>query len=142
MKTIKQILDSKGRTVHSVTPSDTVYRAIECMAEHAIGALLVMDGKRLAGIISERDYARQVILKGRSSRETTVESIMSLPVVTTTEEKTVEQCMAVMTEKRIRHLPVVSGDEVVGIVSLGDLVKTRLEEQKFLIEQLEQYISG
>jgi CBS domain-containing protein len=142
MKLVKHLLDSKGRDVISIEPNASVLDAIKLMAEKGIGALVVMDGSALAGIVTERDYARKVILKGRSSRETPVQDIMSADVRTTTVDQTVDSCMNMMTDKRIRHLPVVDGDEVTGMVSIGDLVKAIIADQKEAIEQLEHYITG
>jgi CBS domain-containing protein len=142
MKTLETLLASKGSQVWSVAPSDTVYRAIEIMSEREIGALPVMDGERLVGMLSERDYARKVILEGRSSRDCPVEDIMTRRVLCVPPNRKVEECLAIMTDKKIRHLPVVEGDRVVGLVSIGDLVKTIISDQKFLIEQLENYITG
>lgn len=142
MKTIEVLLQSKGPDVWSVQPSDTVYRAIELMNEKGVGALPVVDGEKLVGILSERDYARKVILKGRSSKETKVEDIMTRDVICVDRQRNVEECMAVMTGKKIRHLPVLDEGRMVGIVSIGDLVKTIIDEQQFLIEQLESYISS
>ena len=141
MTMVKQLIDRKGRTLYSVEPEDPVLEAIRLMAEHHIGALLVMKGTELRGIISERDYARKVILHGRSSAETPVWQIMSTPVITVSPDQTVQDCMHLMTERRVRHLPVVDGGgRVVGIVSIGDLVKAVIEEQQQTIEQLESYI--
>lgn len=143
MKTlVKNVLSSKGQQVWSVAPSDTVLHAIEMMSERSVGALPVLDGDRLVGILSERDYARKVILAGRSSRDCPVEDIMSRKVVCVTQERTVQECMAVMTDKKIRHLPVVEDQRLVGIVSIGDLVKAIIADQQFMIEQLEAYITG
>ena len=142
MKLVKHLLDSKGRDVISIEPNASVLDAIKLMAEKGIGAVVVMDGSALAGIVTERDYARKVILKGRSSRETPVQDIMSADVRTTTVDQTVDSCMNMMTDKRIRHLPVVDGDEVTGMVSIGDLVKAIIADQKEAIEQLEHYITG
>lgn len=142
MKTIKQLLDEKGHDVVSIQASDSVFDAIKLMAEKGIGALVVMEGPKLAGIVSERDYARKIILQGRSSQSTPVRNIMSSPVVCTRPGHTVEECMALMTEKRIRHLPVLDGAELIGMISIGDLVKSIIAEQQFVIEQLESYISG
>lgn len=142
MTTVAQLLDSKGRDVWSVAPAATVYDAIEMMANKSVGALLVLEDDNLAGIVSERDYARKVILEGRSSRETPVGEIMTTEVVTTRPDQTIEECMELMTAKHIRHLPVVEGNQVQGIVSIGDLVKTIIEEQKRTIEHLGHYISG
>lgn len=142
MKKVKDILDLKGHTVWSIAPDASVYDAMKCMADREIGALLVMEGARLVGIISERDYARKVILQGRSSRTTEVHEIMTSRVAYAEPDQNVEECMAIMTEKRIRHLPVMQAGEVVGIISIGDLVKSIIAEQKFIIEQLERYITG
>lgn len=141
MKKAKNLLDSKGKDVWSVSPRSTVLQAITVMAEKRIGALLVMNGPELCGIFSERDYARKVILKGISSSNTPVSKIMTREVVVAKPEHTVEECMALMTEKRVRHLPVVEGDAVIGVLSIGDLVKSIIEDQQFTIEQLENYIT-
>jgi CBS domain-containing protein len=140
MTTVKHLIDRKGRTVFSVDPEDPVLEAIRMMADHHIGALIVMKGDKLQGIISERDYARKVILHGRSSAETPVWQIMSTPVVTVSPEQTVQNCMELMTERRIRHLPVTEAGKVVGMISIGDLVKAVIEDQQQTIEQLESYI--
>ena len=142
MKSARQLLEAKGSQVWSVHPDASVYDAIEVMADKEVGALMVLDGGALVGVISERDYARKVILRGRSSKHTAVKEIMTTRVIYARPDQTVEECMALMTEKRIRHLPIVDGDELLGVVSIGDLVKTMLAEQQFVIEQLEQYISG
>jgi CBS domain-containing protein len=143
VKTVQQILRSKGSAFWFVTPDTMVYEALQLMAEKDVGALLVLNsGAQLVGIISERDYARKVILKGKSSLDTPVREIMSHPVTTVGPEQTVEECMAVMTEKRVRHLPVLVTDRVVGVVSIGDVVKASLDEKDFLIKQLENYITG
>jgi CBS domain-containing protein len=142
MKLVQHLLDSKGHDVLSIAPSDSVLDAIKLMAERGIGALVVMDGDALAGIVTERDYARKVILKGRSSQETPVRDIMTVEVRTTSTDQTVDTCMNMMTDKRIRHLPVVDGDKVIGMVSIGDLVKAIIADQKEEIEQLEHYITG
>ena len=136
------ILKQKGSQVYSITPDVTVYEALEKMAENAIGALVVMDGTDLVGILSERDYARKVILSGRSSKEMKVHEIMSSPAVTVDLKTTVDECMERMTEKRCRHLPVVEGGRVVGVVSLGDAVHWIITAQKRTIRQLENYISS
>lgn len=140
MTTVRHLLDRKGRDLFSVAPEDPVLEAIQLMADHHIGALLVMKGDELAGIISERDYARKVILLGRSASETPVWQIMSSPVTTVTPEQPIEDCMRLVTEKRIRHLPVVEDGHVVGVISIGDLVKAVIEDQQHTIEQLESYI--
>ncbi|CAI08997.1 CBS domain-containing protein [Aromatoleum aromaticum] len=143
MKSVAAILKEKpDPTVHTIGPDASVFDALGRMAEHNVGALLVMEGERLAGIVSERDYARKVILLARSSRDLTVSAIMSSPVMYVSLNQTNEECMALMTEKRLRHLPVVESSRVVGIVSIGDLVKSIVSEQRFIIEQLEHYIAG
>lgn len=142
MKLVKNILDSKGKDIWHVAPGDSVLDAIKMMAEKGVGALLVMDGENLAGILSERDYARKVILKGRSSEKTPVKDIMTAEVICANPEQSVEECMSLMTDKRIRHLPVVQDEKVVGVLSIGDLVKAIIEEQHFTIKQLEMYITG
>ena len=142
MNLVSQLLDVKGRDIWSIGPDATVYEAIHLMAEKEIGALLVMQDGKLVGIISERDYARQVILKGRSSRDTNVGDIMTRRVVYAPPAQKVEESLALMTEKRIRHLPILDGDEVVGLLSMGDLVKAIIAEQRLTIEELERYISG
>src|SRR4029077_8441716 len=136
----RHLIDQKSRTLYSVQPDDPVLEAIRLMAEHHVGALLVMKGTELQGIISERDYARKVILHGRSSAETHVREIMSSPVITVSPDQTVQDCMKLMTDRRVRHLPVVEGSQVVGMISIGDLVKAVIEEQQQTIEQLESYI--
>ncbi len=140
MATAAQLLKYKGHAVHSVEPTAPVLEAIRRMAEHGIGALLVMQGPQLLGIVSERDYARKVILQGRSSSQTQVEQIMSAPVLTVAPDRSVRDCMQIMTERRVRHLPVVDEQRVIGVLSIGDLVRSVLEEQRQTIEQLEQYI--
>ena len=142
MKLVKHLLDAKGHDVLSIAPTASVYEAIELMGEKGIGALIVLDGDALAGIVTERDYARKVILKGRGSQETAVKDIMTTGVFTTSPDQTVDSCMNLMTDKRIRHLPVVEGDTVTGMVSIGDLVKAIIADQKEEIEQLEHYITG
>ena len=142
MQTVKELLDAKGHQVWSISPDASVFNAIQLMAEKEIGALLVMQADKPVGIISERDYARKVILKGRSSHETAVEEIMTTRVIVAHPDQRIEECMAVMTERRIRHLPVLEGESIVGMLSIGDLVKSIIAEQQFMIEQLEHYISG
>ncbi|MCZ2148013.1 MAG: CBS domain-containing protein [Bryobacterales bacterium] len=139
---IRSILRQKGGQVYWLGPDATVYDAIALMSEKSAGALLVMEDGRILGIISERDYARKVVLEGRSSRETLVAEIMTSPVKVAGPEETVDECMRMMTGARIRHLPVVDGERVVGIVSIGDLVKWMVSRQEETIEQLSSYISG
>jgi CBS domain-containing protein len=142
MQTVNQLLRVKGADVFAVTPQDSVLHAIEIMATRHVGALLVMTQGSLVGIISERDYARKVILKNRSSHDTPVGDIMTSPAISVTPEDTVHHCMELMTEGRFRHLPVVKGGRVLGILSIGDLVKAVIQEQSEHIEQLERYIAG
>ncbi len=144
MKTLKQLLEQRPpRAPLFVSPEDTVFVALELMAKHDIGAVLVMRDGQLAGIFSERDYARKIILLGKSSKETAVREIMTEKVLYALPEQTTDQAMALMTEKHIRHLPVMdAGKRVIGMVSIGDLVKETISEQAFLIKQLEQYIAG
>lgn len=140
MRTVKQLLDAKGRRVVAIAPEEPVLEAIQLMSDHHIGAVLVMRGEELAGILSERDYARKVILNGRSSGETAAWEIMSSPVVTVGATDTVNTCMRIMTERRIRHLPVMEEGKVTGVLSIGDLVKAVIEMQQQTIQQLESYI--
>ena len=142
MKTIKDLLSNKGQEVWSVGPDATVYEAIELMADKGVGALMVMDDERPAGIISERDYARKVILVGRSSKDTLVREIMTSRLIHTSPDRSVEECMTLMTTNKIRHLPVMEADQLVGIVSIGDLVKATISDQQSTIEQLERYINS
>lgn len=140
--TLQQLLDQKGRRIFSVRPEQPVLEAIGLMAENHVGALLVLEGTRLAGIVSERDYARKVVLRGRAAETTPVRDIMSSPVVTIGPDSTVEDAMRLMTERRFRHLPVADGSGVLGVVSIGDLVKSVIDDQRHLIENLQQYIQG
>ncbi len=140
--TVQDVLTKKGSRVITVSPTSTVYEAIQTLAANNIGAVLVLDDGRLVGIVSERDYARQVILKGKASKETTVREIMTTTVVSVLPDQSIGECMAIMTEKRFRHLPVLTGDQLLGILSVGDIVKALLDEQAFKIEQLESYISS
>lgn len=143
MISVGELLDQKGHGVWHVTPDDTVYNAIKLMDEKGVGALVVLDEDGgLVGMISERDYARKVILLGRASKDTKVSDIMTSKVYYTFPSQSVEDCMVVMTERRIRHLPVLKGEEIIGMISLGDVVKDIIAEQKFLIDQLEHYIAG
>ena len=142
MKLVKHLLDGKGRDIVSVVPDSTVLEAIILMADKAIGSLIVMVDDELLGIVTERDYARKVIIKGRSSKTTRVSEIMTTGVFTTSSTKSVNDCMSLMTEKRIRHLPVLEGNRVIGMISIGDLVQAIISDQKEEIEQLENYISG
>lgn len=142
MKSIKELIKTKGDVVFTIDAGDSVYSALTTMADKGIGALVVIDNGKVVGIVSERDYARNVALKGRVSRETPVRDIMTTPVVCARPEQTVDEAMALVTDKRVRHLPVISDDELVGLVSIGDLVKATIDEQQFVIEQLESYISG
>jgi CBS domain-containing protein len=141
MRSIKQMLEGRGAPM-SVRPGDTVFQALEAMAAKDIGALLVIEGGKLVGIFSERDYARKVILKGKASKDIPVSEVMSDRIVYVTPEQTVEECMAIMTDRHCRHLPVLGpGQAVIGILSIGDLVKETIAEQKFIIDQLERYIT-
>ena len=143
MRTLKQLLSDKQRPPVVVAPIDTVFHALTLMAQHDIGALLVLDGENLVGIFTERDYARKVILHGKSSKETLVREIMSDRVAYVTPATSLDECMALMTERHFRHLPVLSeADEVLGIVSIGDLVKETISDQQMIISELERYITG
>jgi len=143
MKTAAQILKSKPeQVVHTIGPGASVYEAVQLMADKNVGALVVVEQGTVVGIVSERDYARKVVLLARSSKDTPLRDIMSSPVMYVRPDQTTEQCMALMTENRLRHLPVMDGTELVGLVSIGDLVKATISEQQFIIEQLEHYISG
>jgi CBS domain-containing protein len=142
VKTVRELLDSKGHDVWTIGPDVSVYDALRIMADREIGALVVIDAGRPVGLLSERDYARNVVLKGRMSRDTPVRDIMTSRVVCASPDQTVEECMALITDKRIRHLPVMRDGNLVGIISIGDLVKAIIAEQQFVIEQLANYISG
>lgn len=143
MKTLKQMLAGKQRPLVVVSPNDSVFHALTLMAQHNVGALMVLNGEQLVGIFSERDYARKIILHGKSSKETLVSEIMSDKIAYVTPGTTLDECMALMTDKHFRHLPVLEEDgTVVGIISIGDLVKETISNQQFLIKQLEHYISG
>jgi IMP dehydrogenase len=140
MKTVRQLLQGKGSTVLSVEPGATAYDAMKLMAEKNVGALLVISGSRLAGIVSERDFARRMFMQNKAPKDILVSELMTKEVVCVRPEMTSDQCMALMTDKRVRHLPVVDGDKVMGVLSIGDLVKDTISEQRFIIEQLEHYI--
>jgi CBS domain-containing protein len=139
---VKQILSEKGHEVWSTSPNTTVFDALKFMSEKSIGALVVLDNLEVVGVFSERDYARKVTLEGKSSKNLPVKEIMTRRVVCVKPENTTEECMALMTDKHIRHLPVVEGDELVGIISIGDVVKAIISQQELVIEQLENYITG
>lgn len=143
MKTAADLLKSKAhQSVHTIAPTASVFDAVKLMAEKDIGALLVMQGDKVAGIVTERDYARKVALRSRSSKETSVYEIMTSEVMFVRPSQTSEECMALMTENRLRHLPVIEGSKLLGLISIGDLVKDIISEQQFIIQQLEHYISG
>lgn len=142
MKTVKDVLQAKGTSVWAVKPDDSVFDALKLMAEKDVGGLVVLDGGSLVGIITERDYARKVIIEGRTSRETPVADVMTKKVLCVAPERTVEECLALMTGKRLRHLPVLENKKVTGVISIGDLVKTIIDEQQLLIDQLQGYITG
>lgn len=142
MTTVRQLLDSKSPDVHAVAPGAAVIDAIRLMAEQGIGAVLVMEGPRLVGIVSERDYARKIVLHERSSRDTPVADIMTAQVVTVAPSEQVPHCLQLVTDFRIRHLPVVDGGEVLGVISIGDLVKSVIEDQQQKLDHLQQYIAG
>lgn len=142
MKRVNEMLDEKGYDVWSIDKGACVFDAIKLMAEKEIGALIVMDGERVAGILSERDYTRKVILMGRTSQQTLIEEIMTREVVSVSPGETVKECMTLMTDRRIRHLPVMDEGRLVGMLSIGDLVKAIIADQQFTIEQLEGYING
>jgi CBS domain-containing protein len=140
MTSVRHILDQKGHQVWSVHPGDTVYDAIKLMADKDVGALVVLDGSKMAGIVTERDYARNVFLKGRASPQTLIGEIMEPNVVCVAPDKSIEECLAIMSARRVRHLPVINDGELLGIVSIGDLVKSIISDREFVIEQLEHYI--
>jgi len=142
MTTVKHVLDKKGRRVHSIRPDAFVFDAIKMMAEKNVGSLVVLEHGTLVGIITERIYAREIALKGRTSSQTLVRDIMSTNVICVRPEQSVEECMAVMTKKTVRHLPVVENGKIVGIVSIGDMVNSIIKDQEFIIDQLEHYIQG
>ena len=141
-RTVEKLIEAKGSDVWTVTPDASVYEALEIMSDKNVGALVVLDGDELVGILSERDYARKVILLSRGSRETAVSEIMSEHPITVAPSTTTAECMRLMTEHRFRHLPVMHGTRVIGVISIGDVVKAVISEQKFIIEQLEHYIAG
>ncbi len=142
MKTVGDILRDKGHSVWSVAPDATVFETLELMAAKNVGAVLVLDGGRLVGIMSERDYARKVILLGKTSKDTPVSEIMTRRVLYVGADQTIQECMALMTEKRIRHLPVMEGDRVIGVVTIGDMGRAIISDQQFMLAQLEHYITG
>ncbi len=142
MTTVKQMLDRKGYEVWTIEPEQTVFEAISLMVDKGIGALVVVKDDKVVGIVSERDYMRNVILRGRSSRQTPVADIMSTHVIGTNLKRSAEECMAIISEKRIRHLPVMDDGKLIGIISIGDLVKSIIDHQQFMIEQLENYITS
>ena len=142
MKTVRQVLDGKGDRVHSIDPEAPVFEALQKMSDENVGALVVIEHGEVAGLLSERDYARKVILQERSSKETPVRDIMSRTVVCVGTQQRMDACMALMTEKRVRHLPVLENEGLVGLISIGDVVKAIIEGQQFAIEQLEHYIRG
>ncbi len=142
MKIVKDILRVKGSNVYSTTPDATVYDALKLMAEKNIGALLVLEGEKIAGLISERDYTRKTILKGRFSKETAVKEIMTTNVITIVAEDDLEKCMELFTDKHVRHLPVIENEKIIGIVSIGDVVKGVIDYKEFIIQEQEKYIKG
>ena len=142
MTTVKHVLDQKGHHVHFIHPDASVFDALKMMAENNIGSLVVLEGGKLVGVITERHYAREIVLKGRTSPGTLVRDIMSTKVIYARPDQSVEECMAVMTARAVRHLPVLEGGRLVGIVSIGDMVKSVISDQKFIIEQLEHFIHG
>jgi CBS domain-containing protein len=142
MKTVQSLLQVKGNAVWTIAPNASVFEALKLMADKNVGALLVLEGGELAGVISERDYARKVVLRGRSSVDTPVRDIMTADVISVRPDQTVEECMALMTDRRIRHLPVVADGRLIGVISIGDVVKSIITDQGFMIEQLTSYIAG
>jgi CBS domain-containing protein len=142
MVTVEQLLANKGQDIWSISPDESVFAALEVMAEKNIGGLLVIENGELVGILTERDYARKIILQGKSSAETLVREIMTHNVIYVSSDQLIEECMALMTEKRIRHLPVFNGEKLVGVISIGDVVKALISEHEFVIEQLVSYITG
>ena len=142
MKTVRQMLGGKGYTVHTIGPEAPVFEALQKMADEDVGALVVVEHGEVVGLLSERDYARKVILQGKSSKETPVRDIMSRRVVCVSSQQRMDSCMALMTEKRVRHLPVLENEQLAGVISIGDVVKAIIEDQQFTIEQLEHYIRG
>ena len=142
MGTVKNIIDAKGNATFTITPQTSVYHALELMVEKNVSALLVMENDALAGIFTERDYARKVVLKGRSSKETTIDEIMTKELITVSSASTIDECMELMTGKFIRHLPVVDQGRLTGIISIGDVVRQIIQEQRSIIGHMEQYISG
>lgn len=139
---IGAVLQNKGHSIWSVSPDETVFEAIKLMAHKNVGALLVMSGEKLVGVLSERDYTRKIALRGKSSKDTLVKEIVSTPVISVTSNHTIDECMRLMTEHRIRHLPVLDGEKVLGVVSIGDLVNWIISTQNATIRQMEEYISG
>ncbi len=142
MSTVRELLKDKPENVWTVSPRDSVYKALQLMADKDVGAVLVVENETLVGIFTERDYARKVILKAKASRDTSVGELMTEAVLFVRLEQTVEECMALMTEKRVRHLPVLENERLIGIISIGDVVRKRISEHEFLIHQLENYITG
>lgn len=142
MRTVRQLLEAKTPEIYAIVPDAPVIEAIRLMAEKRIGAVLVMEGPRLVGILSERDYARKIVLQGRSSSDTPVRTIMTADVITVRPDDTAERCMQIVTNERIRHLPVLRGGEVIGVVSIGDLVKAVIEDQQVELAQLQRYIAS
>ena len=139
---VRKLLETKGRQIWSTTPDASVYDALTVMAEKRVGALVVLEGDKLCGVFSERDYARKVILQGKSSKETAVADVMSSKVFYISPDQQIDECMALMTDKSIRHLPVLDDGELVGVISIGDVVKATISQQEFIIDQLEHFITG